>query len=387
MSDPRDMIFGHLGLLPPTHESAIRSSISVDYSQTLNEILEAVARRIVLDAGDLSLLAEVEKMRFEDRREGLPSWVPDWTVSGPPSRDDDSILFHGHVSDVDRIFGTSHILVARGTYLGSIKTIFPHPKALATDTTIGNYVSRQEVLSLAMQTECQPIADAICTMIRETCERSNVPLWDEESAFAIDDGMMFSVNTLSFTFPAEEEREVRQLVTNLYRTSQGANTSLPEHSEVLLQPAVVGVLFETWESVYIAAKFSNTIALLEDGGVAGVASQAREGDLLCHLEGSTGVCVVRPCGKEKDKDNNSRDLVPVKGGLERHAEMEKMRQGLGSVEAGRSGEEGGTRGTQMSLDVRLVDVLSDGDLYRSRWLDITFGEDFSTGHEAVFAIH
>ncbi|KAG4417666.1 hypothetical protein IFR04_009236 [Cadophora malorum] len=33
VSDPRDMVFGHLGLCPPTHESVIRSSISIDWWQ------------------------------------------------------------------------------------------------------------------------------------------------------------------------------------------------------------------------------------------------------------------------------------------------------------------------------------------------------------------
>ena len=387
VSDPRDMIFGHLGLCPPTHESIIRSSISIDYSRTLNELLEAVARQIILDTGELLPLAEVGTVQPEDRRIGLPSWVPDWTVSNKNEPalisgwERVSEIIHGHVSDIDTMFSTPHILGARGTYLGSIRTVLPRPKDLELGT---RGTTQQELPSWAINKESQPIVHAVCTVVREICERLNFLMWGEE--IATDD--FHTSNSLLHFRVSELTGEDRQLITNLYITSQGANASGPEDSEILLHPEIADFLIETLQSVYCIARVSNATAISEYGEVVSVDSRAREGDLLCRLEGSSGFYVMRPCGKENDKDKNNRALVPVMGRSKRQAKGEKIQQCLDSVEAGRTGEEGVTRGMQMSIDVRLIDFVSTvGNLHSTDWWRFKFGEDFSPRDEAVFAIH
>lgn len=359
--------------------------------------MEAVARHIILDTGELLPLAEVGTVQPEDRRIGLPSWVPDWTVSMKNKTSHKFSLMspeylHGHVSDLSKMFATPHVLVARGTYLGSIRTVLPRPKNLKINHSRPpeGATIRQSALSWAVQKESQPIVHAVCTVIREICANFNVHLWVEKNkkiAYQIDDIDTFRVYRPRDPEDTEETRNFGQLITNLYKTSQGANTSDSEDSEILLRPKIAKFLLRTLQNIYHIERRSKCIAISEEGGVARVNSRAREGDLLCHLKGSTGLYVVRPCGKDKDKDMDKRALISLLGRPERQTKVEKVRQGLGSVVGGRTGEEEGTTRIQMSLDVQLVDFVSAGDFCMAEWGRLKLCEDLRPGYDAVFAIH
>jgi hypothetical protein len=81
-TDPRDIIYGHLSLVKGSE-----SYMSVNYNKSLSEVFEEVAHYYVEWAHhyvewtrDLSILRYVELKDPDERREHLPSWVPDWTV-------------------------------------------------------------------------------------------------------------------------------------------------------------------------------------------------------------------------------------------------------------------------------------------------------------------
>ncbi|KAE8443981.1 hypothetical protein EG329_001205 [Mollisiaceae sp. DMI_Dod_QoI] len=73
VSDPRDMIFAHLGMVGHT-------GIRVDYGRKVEQIYEEFARAQMIATSSLDLLAYVEDVELGKRRPGMPSWVPDWTV-------------------------------------------------------------------------------------------------------------------------------------------------------------------------------------------------------------------------------------------------------------------------------------------------------------------
>lgn len=75
VSDGRDMIFAHLGLASdlPDHR------IAVDYKKCCRRVYEDFAL-YVMEKFDISHITHhVEDIPPEQRMQGLPSWVPDWT--------------------------------------------------------------------------------------------------------------------------------------------------------------------------------------------------------------------------------------------------------------------------------------------------------------------
>lgn len=78
--DPRDMIFAHTGLVQDLQLG------NANYSHSLAHIYELVARQHMTSMESYEIFSYVDSLELRERRQGLPSWVPDWTWfhSGPP---------------------------------------------------------------------------------------------------------------------------------------------------------------------------------------------------------------------------------------------------------------------------------------------------------------
>ncbi|KAH7313179.1 hypothetical protein BKA65DRAFT_154719 [Rhexocercosporidium sp. MPI-PUGE-AT-0058] len=74
VTDPKDMIYGHLGLC----SVCVRSLIGIDYSRSVSQIYQDVALQILAETRNLSVLSYVEKIQPEDRWPDIPSYVLDW---------------------------------------------------------------------------------------------------------------------------------------------------------------------------------------------------------------------------------------------------------------------------------------------------------------------
>ncbi|KAK3388492.1 heterokaryon incompatibility protein-domain-containing protein [Sordaria brevicollis] len=80
-TDPRDRIYGLLGLI----RESDRMKIPVDYSDetTVGTVLTHVAKALIQEYGPDVLCYHRETNRWT--REGLPTWVPDWTAPRSPT--------------------------------------------------------------------------------------------------------------------------------------------------------------------------------------------------------------------------------------------------------------------------------------------------------------
>jgi hypothetical protein len=76
-SDPRDLVYGILGLVQTNNE---KQQIVADYSLTTAQVFAHVAANIIDDRQDLWILTFNELGRH--KQFGLPSWVPDWSSKG-----------------------------------------------------------------------------------------------------------------------------------------------------------------------------------------------------------------------------------------------------------------------------------------------------------------
>ena len=71
-SDPRDKIYGMLGLARPEMQTAL----APDYRLSAAQVFTDAAIAIIKESGDLKLLSHT----YGSRQLDLPSWVPDWTA-------------------------------------------------------------------------------------------------------------------------------------------------------------------------------------------------------------------------------------------------------------------------------------------------------------------
>jgi Heterokaryon incompatibility protein (HET) len=77
VSDPKDMIYGHLSLT----DLKTQAAIPIRYDLSVAEIYQSLAQQYIVWTGDISVLFEVEDLEFAERRDNLPSWVPDVRIT------------------------------------------------------------------------------------------------------------------------------------------------------------------------------------------------------------------------------------------------------------------------------------------------------------------
>ncbi|CAN9300837.1 unnamed protein product [Alternaria alternata] len=72
-TDPRDKVYGLLGLVG----ERLQSLIEIDYSQTVEEVMTRAAAAIIICREDFEILAYAS-LRARPAQKRLPTWVPDW---------------------------------------------------------------------------------------------------------------------------------------------------------------------------------------------------------------------------------------------------------------------------------------------------------------------
>ncbi|KAG4432169.1 hypothetical protein IFR05_012336 [Cadophora sp. M221] len=302
VSDPRDMIFGHLGLCPLAHKAAIQSKIPVDYGKSVTKLYEDVARQIILDENGLSLLADVEWVPLEERRTGIPSWVPDWTVYYK-----DSSSYGAKTGDSrpvfteEQMFEHAHVLTVRGTHHGTIELLLPDPSnSTARDDLSDLYweMTELDILSWVAKPESQHTANAIFTSFCATCEKLQISIWEDQRHIQYPsippitpESRQYDTQLLSLQIPYQ----ARVLVSRLYARSQG----IPEETKALLPTDLATLLLNMFMNLrgtcHTKYDSSSITAVLSTGRVTVVPQLARRGDILCVMDGHERECIVRPC--------------------------------------------------------------------------------------------
>jgi hypothetical protein len=128
VTDPRDMIFAHLGIMGVhSQDDGLRKFIKVDYRRSIAELYADVARYFMDSRNAFAVLSHVEDVAIEQRRAGLPTWVPDWASASVSSEAENQLegphytwkyAFHGVFK-----FPTGTVLACNGNPVAVIDDI------------------------------------------------------------------------------------------------------------------------------------------------------------------------------------------------------------------------------------------------------------------------
>ncbi|KAF7910296.1 hypothetical protein EAE99_011343 [Botrytis elliptica] len=124
VSDPRDMLYGHLAMFAnhtKSKDPKIEKLIEIDYRKTTTEVYTDLALYFLNLQLSFEFLSHVEDVNFEERKWNLPTWVPDWT-SNKVSTEAKWRLQKGET--INEIHGIRdiHIVLGEKAVLGCIGT-------------------------------------------------------------------------------------------------------------------------------------------------------------------------------------------------------------------------------------------------------------------------
>lgn len=285
VSDPRDMVYAHLGLC----DNAIQSTIPVDYDRSIADLYEHVARIHITSCRSLYILFHVEEIQPEHRRPGLPSWVPDWTV--PPMttstrKELRQVMAPGAMggSYTHVMFNIPHILQVSGTYRGTIQRLIPYWNDVDGSGVegISAHMTSRDIMRWTALPESLQAFSEVTSFFEETCEKLYpcIRANGGENLYSI---RVSNLNTkaMSTFFP---------LVSQVFASSK----TIFMRSEFLivdLATILHGMLLSVISECY---SIGTAAALLDTGGIAQVPRLARIGDIVGTFDGFSETILLRP---------------------------------------------------------------------------------------------
>jgi hypothetical protein len=135
LSDPRDMVYAHLGLA----SKEIRDRVSIDYDKTVAQVYRDIACFYIVETGLYYMLSHVHNVQPEERQ--LPSWIPDWRSPLDPQFQPSTINELGDLHWAPSAL--PHILAVVGHQHGIIDKVIPRsfwPVLDQSDSTIARIV-------------------------------------------------------------------------------------------------------------------------------------------------------------------------------------------------------------------------------------------------------
>lgn len=269
-SEPRDKIFGLLGLIQQEESMDEDTLIAVDYMLPVKDVYTMATKAVITATGRLTILRFPElNSRFAEVSglvEGCPSWVPQFNAhSGLRTKGVRNLSTSSCDNHIEMKLDSStpiHILRVQGLYVSSVSRVL----GILTDDILNDFSRLSNFVHdilMAIKNTC-PRDDLLDTLYRALTVRNN----DTES-------LRLSFDTLIHD------------CLRIWPPSS-ATADLLEGSR-----------FESPSSIYIEAlRITNrykSYFLADDGSIGLACSEAAEGDHICILFGNRLPFLLRSC--------------------------------------------------------------------------------------------
>ncbi|KAJ8116605.1 hypothetical protein OPT61_g2010 [Boeremia exigua] len=140
--DPRDNIYGLLGLLEPQH-----SIFQVDYTKTTTEVYTSAAIQLISHDNELGVLSHVDHHAEFSPISEFPSWVPRWNqhadLSICPNNSMSGFAGRRQTPNVDATQSNKGILFIQGLRCGGVKFVTPKVSQIS-GTALGKFLQAQK---------------------------------------------------------------------------------------------------------------------------------------------------------------------------------------------------------------------------------------------------
>ena len=282
-SDPRDKVFGLLGLSDLS--SSTHPGLRVDYSRTVQEVYVGVVQALVDTTSKLDVICDSHPEASTGKGQtNLPSWTPDWSIAV------DKVSFRKGGASRASAAGDSpasvefcldeQLLRTVGFRIGTVKRCgdcMPERNVLAPDT-------KQELLEGVIQ-----MRKNWRNIVHETL--GDASTWDKNfertmTCGSVDDHADYAVN--------------------LYNTANGAVASVDEHGvdpvhyrTALLEVALMKTQSTCENKAFFLIEPSISDPLVTDTTISHMGIGVRgvnEGDVICVFLGCSFPMVIRPEG-------------------------------------------------------------------------------------------
>ncbi|KAE8444133.1 hypothetical protein EG329_000821 [Mollisiaceae sp. DMI_Dod_QoI] len=323
VSDPRDMIYGHLGFL----EVGKDPPIEVSYGKSVCDVFKTITRYFIEKERSLDILKYIDHDEPYNRQYGLPSWVLDWTVrrSLSPHR-----LRAAHSAYwVDPIFPSDmpHVMIVQGILNGRIQHIISDSSdnvhtscpVMGPGYPTLDYISRNVPCRPCIwwsQQQTYPYLRSICVPTREPdplkrritqTKLKDVPetVLDACLNFCIKyyDNVQQQEDPPGFKWDNSYWNE--KLLSDILEQLGILLSDLSPDQKLFLQKFAV-ILDYMHLLLHASAKSDNYLAILDTGNIVVVSRLARVGDIVCELRSLKGVCILR---HTDNKDNHDAEIL------------------------------------------------------------------------------
>ncbi|KAG4433778.1 hypothetical protein IFR05_010745 [Cadophora sp. M221] len=312
VTDPRDMVYAHLGLLGsgPDITGHRKLFVDVDYGKSIQEVYVDAAVAFLHSRSRFDILSYVEDVPLELRHKHLPSWVPDWTsahVSVPTSIRDLT------VKDTDGtllILQDAGVLACTGTIDGIVEFIRDDMPPLIDLRVLLQQVrsgfkagaSVSEIIALGVYNHLYyHLQQWMGSEDKYLPARPTARTHHRAGEFII--GRLQDVQN-----PELQYGTTKFPAVELYRRRQDTTY----YNSEVIRHLILGMTDLLGPGCFPGKR----MAFLDNGGIALVPQSTRVGDVLCTLDDNYGPYVARMTtdnGNKSSKIQPSSDLPDIHG--------------------------------------------------------------------------
>lgn len=305
VTNPRDIVYGHLGLLDPEAEPPV----DIDYDKSICHVFEDITKHFIERDHSLDILRHIDRANPDVHQYGLPSWVPDWSARAKnkvPDLKSSKIIIKNYTFPLS----IPHIMILEGSYRGRIKHIIKdcssfntHGYSCRNCYSVSNYVPIGPDLDHNYKVNGYLTASLSDSPWQETIKRTK--------SKEIPETMLDIFRNMCIEFCKEIEMHV---LDSSLKGCHGNDDLKPTIGQ-LFQIPVEGIMYDrslvpklasilNYMYTFMYGMSEKNFAILDSGELVCVTKEARANDIACRLDSDPDhdcVCILRHTDSQESR--------------------------------------------------------------------------------------